>query len=100
MTQPRKIAAEELAKRVAIEYAAGDYSRARGEEVVGFHVGGKRNFNPQKCRIKYMTEAVLLNEMLQNADLRRYALLVHALAAKCTQCGECKHACYSCQSRI
>ncbi|DBA71364.1 TPA: hypothetical protein ACH3X2_011173 [Trebouxia sp. C0005] len=76
VTQPRKIAAEELAKRVAIEYAAGDYSRARGEEVVGFHVGGKRNFNPQKCRIKYMTEAVLLNEMLQNADLRRYGAII------------------------
>lgn len=74
MTQPRKVAAQELAKRIALEYAAGNPSRARQDGVVGFHVGGNRSFHPQKCCIKYMTEAVLLNQMLSNADLSRYGL--------------------------
>ena len=74
VTQPRRIAAQELAARVAFEYAAGNKEQARRDEVVGFHVGGNRRFTPA-CRIKYMTEAVLLNEMLNNADLSRYSLL-------------------------
>ena len=75
VTQPRKVAAQELAKRVGLEYAAGDRRRAQRSQAVGFHVGGNRSFNPQLCRIKYMTEAVLLNEMLNNADLSRCANL-------------------------
>ena len=57
MTQPRKVAAQELAKRVGLEFAAGDRRRAQQSRVVGFHVGGNRSFDPQHCRIKYMTEA-------------------------------------------
>ena len=71
VTQPRKIAAQELAGRVAIEYAAGNQHHAKQAGVVGFHVGGHRAFNEHTCRIKYMTEAVLLNEMLNGADLGR-----------------------------
>ncbi|KAL3130380.1 hypothetical protein ABBQ38_008205 [Trebouxia sp. C0009 RCD-2024] len=76
VTQPRKVAAQELAKRVGLEFAAGDRRRAQQSRVVGFHVGGNRSFDPQQCRIKYMTEAVLLNEMLNNADLSRYGAII------------------------
>ena len=75
VTQPRKIAAQELAGRVAFEYAAGNPHHAKQAGVVGFHVGGHRAFNEHTCRIKYMTEAVLLNEMLNGADLGRCSSL-------------------------
>ena len=78
VTQPRKIAAQELAGRVAFEYAAGNQHQAKQAGVVGYHVGGQRAFNEHTCRIKYMTEAVLLNEMLNGVDLGRYTILLIA----------------------
>lgn len=70
-TQPRKTAARALALRVATEYAAGNERNGRSNGVVGYHVGGEPRFDQARCRIKYMTEAVFLTELLNQADLGR-----------------------------
>ena len=70
-TQPRKTAARALAARVSTEYAAGNKQAGRSTQLVGYHVGGDPNFNAETCCIKFMTEAVFLNDMLNNADLSR-----------------------------
>ncbi|KAL3130393.1 hypothetical protein ABBQ38_008218 [Trebouxia sp. C0009 RCD-2024] len=60
VTQPRKVAAQELTKRVGLEFAAWDCRRAQQSRVVGFHVGGNCSFDPQQCRIKY--GAIIIDE--------------------------------------
>ena len=72
-TQPRKTAAKALAIRVATEYAGGNENWGRSNGLVGYHVGGDHHFDEGRCRIKFMTEAVFLTEMLNRADLSRLA---------------------------
>ncbi len=72
-TQPRAVAAQQLAARVATEYAAGDEEQGSRDQLVGRHVGSNQSHNPQKCQIKFVTEATFLTEIRNNADLSRYA---------------------------
>jgi HrpA-like RNA helicase len=51
VTQPRKIAAQELAGRVAFEFAAGNPHHAKQAGVVGFHVGGHRAFRSWQVKL-------------------------------------------------
>jgi HrpA-like RNA helicase len=60
-TQPRKIAAVTLTKRVAFEFAAGKET-AESKKWVGCHVGGENRLHLNN-RIQYMTETVLLNQL-------------------------------------
>lgn len=70
-TQPRAVAAQQLAGRVAEEYAAGDESKGQRDQLVGYHTGNTTSVNPQTCRIKFVTEATLLAEIQNNSDLSR-----------------------------
>jgi ATP-dependent helicase HrpA len=68
-TQPRRIAARALARRVAQEL---------GSEVgalVGFKVRFADRTGPQ-CRIKLMTDGILLQELAGDPQLRRYDTLI------------------------
>eukprot|EP00438_Fugacium_kawagutii_P007596 Skav200630 [mRNA] locus=scaffold353:24273:34155:+ [translate_table: standard] len=62
-TQPRKVAATSLAKRVAEEWAAGKESPEVGDQV-GYHVGGSRKIRPW-TKIVYMTEEILLQQLMR-----------------------------------
>lgn len=58
-TQPRKVAAESLARRVAEEWACGKAERAQVGGAVGFATGGRAMVS-RWTRIEYVTEGVLL----------------------------------------
>lgn len=57
---------------MATEYAAGNERFGKSNGVVGYHVGGEPRFDQHRCRIKFMTEALFLSDMLDQADLSRY----------------------------
>ena len=68
-TQPRRIAARALAARLASELRTA----------VGGAVGYKVRFNERtgpQCRIKLMTDGILLKELESDATLRRYDTLI------------------------
>jgi HrpA-like RNA helicase len=63
-SQPRKLAATFLADRVAYEFSGGQVNYKKGKDgAVGVHVGGAKDVG-KYTRIKFVTEGVLLNEML------------------------------------
>jgi ATP-dependent helicase HrpA len=68
-TQPRRIAARALASRLAAELGT----------TVGGAVGYKVRFNERtgpQCRVKLMTDGILLKELESDAALRRYDTLI------------------------
>ncbi|CAD7946283.1 unnamed protein product [Amoebophrya sp. A120] len=68
-TQPRRVAAMSVAKRVAEEFGCR----------LGQEVGYSIRFEDQTSRdtvIKYMTDGMLMREMLQDPDLKRYTLIM------------------------
>lgn len=69
-TQPRRVAAMLVAKRVAQEMNC-----AVGQEV-GFSIRFEDETNPRKTIIKYMTEGVLLREILMNPLLEQYSCII------------------------
>ncbi|CAF0892008.1 unnamed protein product [Rotaria sp. Silwood1] len=69
-TQPRRLAARELALRVAKEFGC-----QVGEEV-GCHVGACRPKVSRRTRIRFVTDAVLLNEYQMDPMLRTYAIVI------------------------
>ena len=68
-TQPRRVAAMSVAKRVAEEVGC-----KLGEEV-GYHVRFDDNTSPS-TRIKYLTDGMLQREILMDADLKRYSVIM------------------------
>jgi ATP-dependent RNA helicase DHX8/PRP22 len=68
-TQPRRVAAVSVAKRVAEEYGC-----ALGEQV-GYSIRFEDATSPDTI-IKYMTDGMLMREYLADNDLRRYAALM------------------------
>ena len=70
ITQPRRIAATSLARRVAQELGV-----KLGEEV-GYSVRFDNKSHPQKTRIKFLTDGMLLREMLEDPELRRYRAVI------------------------
>ncbi|KAH7127455.1 ATP-dependent RNA helicase Prp43, partial [Dactylonectria macrodidyma] len=71
-TQPRRLAATSLAKRVAKEMGV-----ALGEEV-GYQIGGDKKVNKKKKKtlVTFMTEGVLLAQQGNDKDLSDYACIV------------------------
>jgi ATP-dependent helicase HrpA len=68
-TQPRRIAARALASRLASELGT----------TVGGAVGYKVRFNERtgpQCRVKLMTDGILLKELESDTSLRRYDTLI------------------------
>jgi ATP-dependent RNA helicase DHX8/PRP22 len=68
-TQPRRVAAISVAKRVAEEFGC-----ALGEQV-GYSIRFDDMTSPDTI-IKYMTDGMLMREYLADNDLRRYAALM------------------------
>lgn len=65
-TQPRRVAAMSVAKRVSEEFGC-----ALGDEV-GYSIRFE-DVSGEKTKIKYMTEGVLLRESLNADDLEQYS---------------------------
>ncbi|KAI5461416.1 P-loop containing nucleoside triphosphate hydrolase protein [Mariannaea sp. PMI_226] len=68
VTQPRRVAAVSMSKRVAEEL--GDHS-----EVVAYQIRFEGTVDP-KTAIKFMTDGVLLREIAQDITLRKYSAIV------------------------
>ncbi|KAJ1557861.1 ATPdependent RNA helicase, partial [Nowakowskiella sp. JEL0078] len=69
-TQPRRVAATSVAARVATEL-----NTQLGQEV-GYSVRFEDRFDPQITRIKYMTDGLLLREILVDPLLQRYSVIM------------------------
>ncbi|GKT97713.1 LOW QUALITY PROTEIN: pre-mRNA splicing factor ATP-dependent RNA helicase PRP43 [Colletotrichum tofieldiae] len=71
-TQPRRLAATELASRVADEMGV-----ILGEEV-GYKIRGDQmvNKNKKKTRLTYLTEGVLLRQLSSDKNLSAYACVI------------------------
>ncbi|KAL5596876.1 uncharacterized protein BROUX77_006824 [Berkeleyomyces rouxiae] len=72
VTQPRRVAATTLAHRVAQE--AGS-PLGRPEGLVGYSVRFDHNV-PKGTKIKFLTEGMLLQELLQDPYLRQYSAVI------------------------
>ncbi|KAF8660921.1 hypothetical protein HU200_057351 [Digitaria exilis] len=68
-TQPRRVAAESIAKRVAEEFGC-----RLGEEV-GYSIRFDDRTGPETL-IKYMTDGMLLREILMDGDLSSYSVVM------------------------
>ena len=73
ITQPRRVAATTLAHRVAQE--AGTPLGKGKEGLVGYSVRFDHQV-PKGTRIKFMTEGMLLQELLRDPNLRQYSAIV------------------------
>ncbi|XP_022202278.2 probable ATP-dependent RNA helicase DHX35 [Nilaparvata lugens] len=70
VTEPRRVAAITLASRVAEE------SATELGHVVGYSVRFNDCFHPNQTKIKYMTEGILMREMMADPLLRTYSVIV------------------------
>lgn len=68
ITQPRRVAAVSMSKRVAEEL--GDHS-----DVVAYQIRFEGTVDP-KTAVKFMTDGVLLREIAQDITLRKYSAIV------------------------
>ncbi|KAJ9157874.1 Helicase associated domain-containing protein [Pleurostoma richardsiae] len=75
ITQPRRVAATTLAQRVAREAGTplGQATNARG--LVGYSVRFDHNV-PKGTKIKFLTEGMLLQELLRDPSLRQYSAII------------------------
>jgi HrpA-like RNA helicase len=69
ITQPRKVAAITIAKRVAQEM------NVKVGDLVGYSVRFQDKTSP-RTRIKYMTDGMLLRELLTDPLLKKYSLII------------------------
>ncbi|KAK6397307.1 hypothetical protein LTR65_006281 [Meristemomyces frigidus] len=74
ITQPRRVAAISLARRVAEEMGTPLGSSSPSSKV-GYSVRFDDNTSPS-TRIKYLTEGMLLQEMLRDATLGQYSCVI------------------------
>lgn len=70
VTQPRRIAATSLAVRVAEEM------NTTIGELVGYSIRFDERISPKKTKVKYMTEGILLKEMLADPLLKNYCVIM------------------------
>ncbi|KAI0817812.1 P-loop containing nucleoside triphosphate hydrolase protein [Xylaria sp. FL0064] len=73
ITQPRRVAATTLAGRVAREM--GTPLGAAGEGSVGYSVRFDHKV-PKGAKIKFLTEGMLLQELLRDPNLRQYSAII------------------------
>ncbi len=78
ITQPRRVAATTLAHRVSNE-AGTPLSSHKGDDgakgLVGYSVRFDHNV-PKGTRIKYLTEGMLLQELIRDPHLRQYSAII------------------------
>lgn len=70
ITQPRRVAAINLATRVSEEMG-----EVLGQKV-GYSVRFQNNSHPRFTHIKYLTDGMLLRELMGNADLDQYSTII------------------------
>ncbi|KAI3895007.1 hypothetical protein MKW92_036794, partial [Papaver armeniacum] len=70
VTQPRRVAAVSVARRVAQELNVH-----LGEEV-GYTIRFEDRTNEKKTKIKYLTDGVLLRESLSDPELKQYSVII------------------------
>lgn len=70
ITQPRRVAAISIAKRVSEELGC------KLGTTVGYSIRFEDMTSPQHTRIKYMTDGMLLREFLSDPDLSRYSVVI------------------------
>lgn len=70
ITEPRRVAATTLASRVADEKGTSLGG------LVGYSIRFDDTFDPVNTKIKYMTEGILLREMMADPLLRNYCVIV------------------------
>ncbi|RKF57061.1 putative ATP-dependent RNA helicase prh1 [Erysiphe neolycopersici] len=76
VTQPRRVAAITLAHRVAREMGSSlESSKHKRAGLVGYSVRFDK-FLPSGMKIKFVTEGTLLQEMLQDPNLKQYSAIV------------------------
>ncbi|KAI4601469.1 putative ATP-dependent RNA helicase dhr2 [Pestalotiopsis sp. 9143b] len=77
ITQPRRVAATTLASRVAREMGTplGSTAGATREGSVGYSVRFDHNV-PKGTKIKFLTEGMLLQELLRDPNLRQYSAVI------------------------
>lgn len=76
VTQPRRIAAVSLSKRVSEEVATAYLSERPNSDLVGYQVRWQHSKNHQECPIKFVTDGILLNEMMSDPLLSQYQYVV------------------------
>jgi ATP-dependent RNA helicase DDX35 len=69
-TQPRRVAASSVASRVAQEIGC------EVGEIVGYSVRFDEKFDAEKTRIKYMTDGMLIREMMSDPLLTKYSVIM------------------------
>lgn len=69
VTQPRRVAAVSMAKRVGDELGTG------GSDKVAYQIRFEGTVNP-KTAIKFMTDGVLLRELAEDFLLRKYSAII------------------------
>ncbi|KAH7326751.1 P-loop containing nucleoside triphosphate hydrolase protein [Stachybotrys elegans] len=74
ITQPRRVAATTLARRVA-EEAGTPLGNGRRDGLVGYSVRFDHQV-PRGTRIKFLTEGMLLQELLHDPNLRHYSAII------------------------
>ncbi|KAH7181655.1 putative ATP-dependent RNA helicase [Fusarium sp. MPI-SDFR-AT-0072] len=74
ITQPRRVAATTLAHRVSQE-AGTPLGKGRRDGLVGYSVRFDHQV-PKGSRIKFLTEGMLLQELLRDPNLRSYSAIV------------------------
>ncbi|XP_049762763.1 probable ATP-dependent RNA helicase DHX35 isoform X1 [Schistocerca cancellata] len=70
VTEPRRVAATTLAMRVA------DEKNCMVGQLVGYSIRFDDHFDPEHTKIKYMTEGILLREMMADPLLRNYCVIM------------------------
>lgn len=76
ITQPRRVAAITLARRVAAEMGSAlGYQRTNTPGKVGYSVRFDTN-TPLGMKIKFVTEGTLLQEMVHDPHLRKYSAVI------------------------
>jgi ATP-dependent RNA helicase DHR2 len=76
ITQPRRVAAIELAKRVAAELGSPIVEGTFGQGTVGYSVRFQSAMPRRGLKIKFLTEGMLLQEMLRDPNLRQYSAVI------------------------
>lgn len=70
VTQPRRIAAISLAKRVAEE------TNTEIGQLVGFQVRFEAKFSSEETKLMYVTDGILMNELMSDFLLSKYSVVI------------------------
>lgn len=75
ITEPRRVAAVSLAQRVAVETGSYLGPHCNENDKVGYAVRFESNV-PRNAKIKFLTEGMLLQELLRDPHLRKYSCVI------------------------